>query len=501
MFTLTVGISVAAVATAFLSYIISIVIYNLYFHPLSRFPGPPLWAAFQFPFLQKMLQGRLPYRVKELHDKYGSIVRISPGELSFIEPAAWRDIYMNKEFLRPPQWGNRPPGVEAYNLISAGVADHARFRKAIGAAFSDKAIRLQEPIINQYVDLLIEKLRQTVEENRDERPTVDVVRWLNFTTFDVISDLGWGESFNCLEKQGYHPWITVILQFQALLVAAALNYYPLLATFVSYITPKSALVGLQLVLSTSEKNVKIRLQRKTNRPDMMSYILSHNKTSPENSMSEAEMIANSMAIIVAGSETLTAALAGTINNLITHPKEMQILVREIRSAFESEEKITAQSTKPLAYLTAALQEGMRLCPPLPDNMHRNVPKGGVVIAGHHLPEGITVGIPCYAMFRSEANFTSPEEFIPERWLPRDELSPYLKDRQEAYHPFSMGPHGCLGQQLAWVELRVILARLLWNFDIEVPEGTKPLDWTSQNIFWAWDKKPANVALSLARKGE
>jgi cytochrome P450 len=308
-----------------------------------------------------------------------------------------------------------------------------------------------------------------------------------------------GGVFCCLEKQDYHPWITVILQFQALLVAAALNYYPILATLVAYITPKSALAGLQLVLSTSEKNVIKRLQRKTELPDMMSYILSYNETTPESSMSEAEMIANSMAVIIAGSETLTAALAGTINNLIAHPEEMRTLVHEIRSNFNSEEEITAQSTKSLAYLTAVLQEGMRLCPPLPDNMHRNVPKGGAVIAGNHLPEGITVGIPCYAMFRSSINFSSPEEFIPERWLHRNESSPYSKGRQEAYHPFSMGPHGCLGQQLAWVELRVILARLLWNFDMEIPEGSKPLKWTEQKIFWAWDKRPVNVALSFAAR--
>jgi cytochrome P450 len=281
--------------------------------------------------------------------------------------------------------------------------------------------------------------------------------------------------------------MTVILQFQALLVAASLNYYPMLVTLVSYITPKSALAGLQLVLSTSEKNVQNRLQRKTDRPDMMSYILSHNQTSPDARISESEIIANSMAVIVAGIDTLTAALAGTINNLIGHPKEMKTLVHEIRSSFNSEGDISAQSTKSLVYLTAVLQEGMRLCPPLPDNMHRNIPKGGANIAGNCLPEGITVGIPCYAMFRSETNFSSPEKFIPERWFRReseDGSSPYSKDRQEAYHPFSMGPHGCLGQQLAWMELRVILARLLWNFDMEGPDGSQPLEWTSQKIFWA-----------------
>jgi cytochrome P450 len=97
---------------------------------------------------------------------------------------------------------------------------------------------------------------------------------------------------------------------------------------------------------------------------MVSYILSHNKSSPETGISEAEMIANTMAVIVGGSETLTAALAGRIKNLITHPKEMKALVNEIRSAFNTEEEITAQSTKSLVCLTTILQEGMRLCLPL-----------------------------------------------------------------------------------------------------------------------------------------
>jgi len=74
----------------------------------------------------------------------------------------------------------------------------------------------------------------------------------------------------------------------------------MLATLVLYMTPKSALPGLQVVLSTSEKNVNIHLQRKTDRPDMVSYILSHKKSSPKTGMSEAEMIANSMAVIVGG---------------------------------------------------------------------------------------------------------------------------------------------------------------------------------------------------------
>jgi cytochrome P450 len=417
--------------------------------------------------------------------------------VSFIDPAAWKEIYLNKEFLRPKQWGSRPPGVTAHSVISAPVEVHARFRKAMGAAFSEKATKAQEPIIGRYVDVLMTKLKEKIEcSDSGKHAVVNMVEWFNYTTFDIFSDLGWGQSFDCLEKQEYHPWVTVILQFQELLIGVSLAFYPTLNTLISYITPKSALAGLNLVLRTSTENVRRRLESKTDRPDMMSSILAHNEANPSLSMSEEEMVANSMALVIAGSDTLTTALAGTINELLRSPKELKILVYEIRVAFKSEAEIDGQSTRGLEYLTAVLQEGLRVCPPLPDNLHREVPRGGALITGLSLPEGVSVGVPCYATFKSGSNFSRPEEFIPERWLQKqDKGSSFVNDRHDAFYPFSLGPHGCLGQQLAWVELRVILARLLWNFDIQIPEGTKPLEWTSQKIFWAWEKQPVNVSLS------
>jgi cytochrome P450 len=95
---------------------------------------------------------------------------------------------------------------------------------------------------------------------------------------------------------------------------------------------------------------------------------------------------------------------------------MKALVNEIRSTFNTEEEITAQSAKSLVCLTTILQEGMRLCLPLSDNGYRTVPRGGATITGHHLPGGIIVGIPCYPIIRSETNFYSPKRFVPERWL-------------------------------------------------------------------------------------
>ena len=67
----------------------------------------------------------------------------------------------------------------------------------------------------------------------------------------------------------------------------------------------------------------------------------------------------------------------------------------------------------------------------------------------------------------------------------------------ALQPFSIGPRNCLGKNLAYVEMRSILARIVWHFDMELCEESK--DWTNQNAYVLWEKPPLYVMLAM--KGE
>ena len=75
-------------------------------------------------------------------------------------------------------------------------------------------------------------------------------------------------------------------------------------------------------------------------------------------------------------------------------------------------------------------------------------------------------------FQSSTTFTKPDEFLPERWLAGDGQGEFAKDSKVAYRPFGLGPAGCIGQNLARMELRLVLCRLLWRFDISVPAGER-----------------------------
>lgn len=121
---------------------ISVAVYNIYFHPLSVYPGPKVAAATKIPIAYVSWIGRLSHWQQALHEEFDSdVVRISPDELSFISPTAWRDIYATR------QGGTNPfskdlvlyTGIKSF--VAANDADHSRIRRLLSYAFSDKALR------------------------------------------------------------------------------------------------------------------------------------------------------------------------------------------------------------------------------------------------------------------------------------------------------------------------------------------------------------------------
>ncbi|PWY74295.1 cytochrome P450 ClCP1 [Aspergillus heteromorphus CBS 117.55] len=453
---------------------------NLWLHPLSQYPGPLLWRAFRFPSLLSMMRGDLPHRIKQLHEQYGDIVRVAPDELSIISPDAWRDIYTRgRDFVRPSQYKDQPPGKTASNLIACSESEHARLRKILAPGFSEKSAADQEPFIQSYVDKLFSKLDEQIDSSPTPSPsapstTIDLVEWINYLAFDLIADLTWGSSFGCLDGLTYHPWIQTVGQFKAAIIVGALKFYPALHALLMAITPSSALQPVMDMWRLTEQNVRRRASQShpspspsLSRPDLVGTMLASAQMTPE------EMEVNAMLIVAAGSESITTVLVGVINHLLRCPDTLSTLVTTLRSTFPREEDIVGSNLKSIPYLDAVLNEGMRLCPTIPDGMRRQVPPGGATVAGHPLPAGVIVSIPPFATYRAPRNFVHPADFAPERWLGGERFG---NERKDGFHPFSLGAHNCPGQNLAWLELRVILARLCWRYDLGVLDGAELPVW-------------------------
>lgn len=444
--------------------------------------------------IKSMVGGKLPHQIKSFHEFYGPIVRTAPDELSFTDPMAWRDIYI-PNFVRPRELKDKPPGKNAENLISASEPDHARFRKILAPAFSDRAVHEQEPMITGHIDTLVQKIKQAIKDDRSESGAViDLLQWFNYAFFDIIGDFTWGSSFNCLEQAQEHPWIQVIAQFKFALIAGSFKYYPPLDSILTAITPRSAMADLWMIWKTTEEKISHRLAKPANaKKDVMSHVIAANESPSSPHMTRDEIEINAMMLVIAGSESTTSVLLGIMNHLLRNRSNLDTLTQEVRTKCPTDHDITGTRLSQLPYLNAVFHEGLRICPTFPDGLRREIPHGGAAVAGQFLPAGTVVSIPQWAAYLSPDNYYKPASFLPERWLanPLDSSSPFSKDRRDVFNPFLLGPHNCPGKGLAYLESRLLLAKLVWHFDIT---GEDLPIWENQNIYWFWEKQPMKTII-------
>lgn len=157
----------------------------------------------------------------------GQIVRIGPNELVFTDPDAWKDIYTSHpgmpNFPRDPIDSRFEPVEDtdalATDMLLADEKNHGRQRRTISHAFSVDALRQQEGLTTQFVDLFISKIGEKAAANNQ---VVDLNSWYNYLTFDIIGEMAFGESFNCMAS-GKLPEAPLCLW--ELTIAGAYDYW------------------------------------------------------------------------------------------------------------------------------------------------------------------------------------------------------------------------------------------------------------------------------------
>ena len=186
-----------------------------------------------------------------------------------------------------------------------------------------------------------------------------------------------------------------------------------------------------------------------------------------------------------------------------NPAVLEKLKAEVRGAAQNEDEITMISVGHLPYLNAIIEEALRIYPPVPISLARTTPPEGDTICGRYIPGNVAIGVPQHTAYHSELNFAQPDAFIPERWLvdPADTSSEFQNDKSQVLQPFSAGPRNCIGKNLAYSEMKLILARVVWNFDLEISDqalrnGQK--DWLDQDVYTLWKKSPLMVKVKDIR---
>lgn len=205
-------------------------------------------------------------------------------------------------------------------------------------------------------------------------------------------------------------------------------------------------------------------------------------------ITEEEIVAEAGSLLLAGSDTQASALTATIFYCLHYPATLARLQCEIRTVFAVVEdiRIGAQLSS-CRYLRACLDEAMRLSPPIGGLLPREVLRGGLTVDGEHFPAGVNVGVPHYAIHHNEMYYPEPFLFKPERWIvdepttsllgstrqqPESHVSEAAVARaQSAFCAFGVGRTSCVGKLLAYQEMSIILARIIWSYDLRLQAGS------------------------------
>jgi cytochrome P450 len=215
-------------------------------------------------------------------------VRIGPNALAFNTAQAFRDIYTirsgHQSFPKDPsEYGPPPNGV--HNLVTSLDDEmHARQRKLMAPAFSERSIKAIEGLVTGYVDTLIRKLKE-------QKGIIDIKAWMNYTTFDITGDLVFGEPFGCLDEGVMHPWIGIIFNaIKMISVLSAVNQFPALKYFLAKCIPQSIKQKSLDHFKFSAEKVDRRLGMQTERQDVIAAIVKNGLSEDEGQYHKDEKV-------------------------------------------------------------------------------------------------------------------------------------------------------------------------------------------------------------------
>ncbi|KAJ5110639.1 hypothetical protein N7532_001174 [Penicillium argentinense] len=425
-------------------------------NPLRHLPGPEIsrWTNLLYDYY--WLTGQIPYYVHSLHEKYGPIVRTSPGRVDICDAAAVKEIHkIHTKFLKPKFYRDLVPGNIHTMFTTTDPGFHASRRRLLASPISDSSLSHLEPQITSRVLYAIERITEEMES----RGAADVFKWWLFMATDIIGELSFGESFRMLEAgtpTQYSKDLEKISSMQPIRTT-----FPGLVKLGAYIPippfSTSAAAGKRIGMYAYQSIQRYKNHLAANPANPTSTLFTKIFDVEKSGLSDADIRSEAQGYIVAGSDTTAVTLTYLVYSVCRDPRIRTRLVQELSAL---PEPVSDRDLRNAPYLNNVITETLRLYSAVPFGMPRAVPAEGAQFNGYFLPGGSTVSTQSYSLHRDPGIFPEPESFKPERW------ENTTKEMKDVSLPFGGGSRICIGMHLARVELRLATAL----FFPEIPRG-------------------------------
>ncbi|KAI0153072.1 cytochrome P450 [Xylariaceae sp. FL1272] len=465
------------------------VIYLLFFHPISTYPGPKLAAVSNLWYAYHWFSGKYPWAIARALDTYGDVVRIAPNELVFITPRAASDIYAShtKNLEHFPKTDFFIFGLQDNGLSwEMDPVKHRKDSKQLSPAFSLKSIRSKEKVVHQYIDDFVDKLK-----THGPKPEgIDLKTWADWLSMDISAYTAYSREMNNMRNMKTAPYLHQLWVVNYFVTAnQVFKRFPYLS-FLKYLCiPPSAIASFSKLerINRDELVVRINNRGKKQHFDHFEQLLPADAALP--SKSEEKHIEVTVGhLMIAGYEPNASQFQCTLMLSLLEPRVLRWLIDEIRSEFTNYDDITPDSLANLPVLHASLMETLRYTVIGGHGLPRVSP--GAAVDGHWVSKGVTVQFAHFAFTRSRCYFHEPDKYRPQRWLPKDHVHwdpAFANDALEDFFPFGQGPRSCIGMTLAWRQTRLFVAKVLWSFDMEAVPGQSMVFERDFKIYGMWEK--------------
>ncbi|KAI8944009.1 cytochrome P450 [Xylaria longipes] len=407
--------AVASTAIVFL-WLIWAVLYHIFFHPLAKYPGPPLARVTDIYSAYHAWRGDIHLDIWRCHQTYGHHVRYAPNRLVINTSKALHDIYGHSAKVTKFKGYHFLASQAPNTLTLSDKALHAQRRRVISQAFSENNLRLFEPAQLSRIDRFCQLLRNHCRPDAEWTTPLDMAQQLDRLMFDVMTSVAFNADYRTIEEPKFRYVMEAIatanIRLGVIMQLPELTFGRLDRSLFRESTAAGArfVKFLRILLGK-------RLERETESKDIFSFLQQCKDPDTGKGLSTMELSTETATFIVAGSDTTSTTMAAVSYYLSGSPRCYQRVAEEVRRTFTSVDEIhLGHKLNSCVFLRACIDEAMRLTPPGGSSLWREVERGESIIGDDFIPEGCEVGVGVYAIHHHPDYWKDPFSYRPERWL-------------------------------------------------------------------------------------
>ncbi|ETN45628.1 uncharacterized protein HMPREF1541_09460 [Cyphellophora europaea CBS 101466] len=497
--TLSVGSLWTAGASLLLAYLLALSSWRLYFCPQREIPGPTFAKlTYWYEFYYDVVLGcQYIWKIRELHEQYGPIVRINPEEVHIQDADFYDQVYTGSTRKRN-KWSffTKQSGVPQATFATDDHDLHRLRRSALNPYFSTAKVRSLQPRIEASIRNLLVRFK---EFEASKKPMTLSLAYAALTN-DIVMEYAFARSEERLLAPDFDPSFKEAGEAGAKL-GHLVKQLPWMLSIMK-VLPPAAQIALNPVMASYinlQQNVirqvaEIHRRRGETNSEYSSQttvfheILQGNL--PEHEKSPDRLWQDGQVTVIAGTLTTAAALSDITYYLLKQPAELRRLKDELAKVITDPDKLPdSAKLQQLPYLTAVIKEGLRLSSGISTRLQRIATDETLVYTAkppatttittnsnpksakqYVLPPGIPLSMTGLLIHHSPTYFPpDPMAFRPQRFLDDPTLDRYLV-------PFSRGSRACIGINLAHTELYLTVGAVFSKYGSKEVRLPTDLGW-------------------------